>query len=68
MGCSGSRQRFEEIGTSNDPNLAMKRVRVVNYQIESGTVYSGDMIDRMRDGEGTQICMLLPFSFPIVLM
>ena len=59
MGCGGSKQSIKEIDTSSrpQPKPVVERVRVENYQVENGAIYSGEMLNGVKDGEGTQTCM-----------
>lgn len=59
MGCGGSKQSIKEIDSVSRPQAkpAVERVRVDNYQVENGALYSGEMLDGAKDGEGTQKCM-----------
>ena len=61
MGCGASKQTIKEIEpavVADDKEQQPKRTKVENYPIDGGAVYSGEMLDGLRDGMGTQKCML----------
>ena len=65
MGCGGSKQSIKETEGPNRPQAkgGAMRTRVENYQVENGALYSGEMLNGQKDGEGTQKCMCAYLCF-----
>lgn len=61
MGCAGSKNSIKEKDmTTSRPAVAPKSAREKreNVEVENGAIYSGEMIGAMKDGLGSQKCML----------
>ena len=60
MGCGASKQAVKEINNSERPietQPEVPRTKVENYQVDGGAIYSGEMLNGLKDGFGVQKCM-----------
>jgi hypothetical protein len=60
MGCAGSKSAIK--ASDDDAMIRVRqatvRLRRENVEVDNGAVYSGEFFNGLKDGQGTQRCML----------
>jgi hypothetical protein len=66
MGCSSSknlpREEVVAVPRQNDVDTSGQRVYRENVRVENDAVYTGDMLNGLKDGQGRQACKSIIFT------
>jgi hypothetical protein len=60
MGCGASKQAIREVDSAERQVQKLNevtRTKVENYQVDGGAIYTGEMLNGLKDGFGVQKCM-----------
>jgi hypothetical protein len=60
MGCGASKQAVREVDSAERQVQKLNevtRTKVENYQVDGGAIYTGEMLNGLKDGFGVQKCM-----------
>ena len=66
MGCAGSKHKVKENDFNNQPVARSKAEREFkeNFEVDNGAMYTGEFLNGIKDGTGTQKCM--SYDFPAI--
>jgi len=60
MGCGASKQAIREVDSAERQVQKLNegtRTKVENYQVDGGAIFTGEMLNGLKDGFGVQKCM-----------